>query len=292
MSRSARWVLWGLFLGAVWGGAIAEEALTPEQLQEDIRLLQAIQKLNLTRQQGLDLLAHLEKIGQSQATIQAQEALAYASLREALAALKEALLQGVPPPALALRKMDLELGTLQKVYDRENPRLEKEIRLIFQEVLTAEQRQRLEPDQAKQERLARERQERKRREQVRLEAFTVIEKWVRNKENVSDVTFQQQRQEKATPLAIEAVGQQDMAQLNQVTSELVELFDYCRKLDDRQYLAQREAIQKQLQTILQPRVESPEEAYYIMSESEFLEFLRQPRVAQLLRERLPYLPSE
>lgn len=292
MPRSAHGVLWGLFLAAAWGGAIAEEVLTPEQIQEDIRLLQAIRKLNLTRQQGLDLLAHLEKIGQSQAAIQAQESLAYASLREALAALKEALLQGGAPPAPALRKIDLELGTLQKVYDRENPRLEKEVRLIFQEVLTAEQRQRFEPDAAKQERLARERQERKRREQVRLEAFTVIDKWVRNKENVSDVTFQQQRQEKAMPLAIEAVGQQDMAQLNQVNSELVDLFDYCRKLDDRQYLAQREAIHKQLQAILQPRVESPEEAYYIMSESEFLQFLRKPRVAQLLRECLPYLPGQ
>lgn len=293
MGKPACWVLWGLLVGGIVAGvAGAEEALTPEQVQEDIRLLQAINKLNLTPGQGWDLLACLEKIGQSQALIQAQEENAYASLREALAALKEALIQGGPPPVQALRKIDIALAELQKVYDRENPRLEKEIRRVVQEVLTEEQRQRLEPDPAKQERLARERQERKRREQVCLETLTVIDKWVRNQESVSDATYQQQRQQKATSLAIEAVGQQDSAQLEQVANKLVILFDHCRKLDDRQYIAQREAIQKQLQIILQPQIESPEEAYYIMSESEFWEFLRKPRVAQLLRERLPYLPGE
>jgi hypothetical protein len=283
-----------LLLGAgiAFGVAVAEEALTPEQVLEDIRSLKAINKLNLTHEQGKDLLEHLEKIGESQAEIKDREREAQASMQEALARFKEAMIQGMPPPAQVLRKIDNELGALQKVYERENPRVEKEIRKIVEDVLTEEQRQRFEPDQAKQQRLARERKERKDRERVRLEAFTAIDKWVRNKATVSDAMYQQQCQAKATTLASEALGQQNVQQLNQVVSELVALFDYCRKLEDRQYEAQKEAVQTRLQAILQPRGESPEEAYYAMSVSELWEFLRDPRTAQLLKERLPYLPAE
>lgn len=291
MKRRNPWVgavLALLFLAGRSDGQTQPLLETP-QLLKDIQLLETINRFNFTQEQARALHQKMVEIGKHQAPIDKARREAYRKLSQDLITFRDAMLQDVPPPPAVGQRMDRELATLQKTLAKEEPAIQKLMQEAY-DILTDEQKQRLETPQQQALRLQQEREQRQRRREAIGKMAETVED-LRNQTKFPEAQYHTAKQNKAFAHATQALGTNDPQLVNGLTQELVALFDKTRAMTDREFNAQRKTLREQLRQMVRPYVRDPWAGYYIMSVSEFQEFLRDSHAAQLLAERMPYLPQ-
>lgn len=265
--------------------SFGQATVDPGKLYEEVRILEQVWELRLTRAQAQAMLPEMTALRAATAELEAARRKLHLATSEAVVAVEYALLRGEQPAEEQLKL----IRTATEAYNASRKAIDRRIDSAMQavdKILKSAQRQRLESDEQYAARVAAERLRDVARVEAAEQAVEDLNTWVRT---ASEADYGTGKADRVAKFVVVAYPAADAMATADRAKALEALFDQVRALKPADHMRQRAGLRDRVLQALAPLpVPGPKP---LMSRAEWRTWLADPATAAALTQALAGLPA-